>query len=329
MANPAKPQSPIARVLLLLALAFCLTPWASPPIALAIGIVLALAGLTAWPAQCKKWSKIAIQAGIVVLGLWISLQQVAHAGLTGLALSSGAIIVVLVLSLLLEKLLKPAKDVSTLLASGTAICGGSAIAATGTVIGASSGSMSIATAIVFLLNAVGVYVYPPIGHALDMSEQQFGAWAAIGVHDVAGVVAAAKGYTPRDLALEQATVIKLTRVLWIVPVAMVLGWLYRRSQHTDVKAAKSPFPWFIVMFLAACGLRAVLDKTIDSATATEIGNWAKIIASKLLSIALLLIGTGLSRSALRTVGWRALALGIILWVCVSVISLLVVRAVIQ
>ncbi|MGH7131528.1 MAG: YeiH family protein [Phycisphaerales bacterium] len=329
MADPAKPDHPIARVLLVLSLAFCLTPWASPPIALAIGILLALLGLTAWPAQCKRWSKVAIQAGIVVLGLWISLQQVARAGLTGLALSTGAIVVVLVLSLLLEKLLRPTKDVSTLLASGTAICGGSAIAATGTVIGASSGSMGIATAIVFLLNAVGVYVYPLIGHALEMTEQQFGAWAAIGVHDVAGVVAAAKGYTPSDLALEQATVIKLTRVLWIVPVAMILGWIYRRSQHTDVKAAKSPFPWFIVIFLAACGLRAVLDQTINTETAKQIGEWAKLVAGKLLSIALLLIGTGLSRSALRTVGWRALAMGVILWVCVSVISLLVVRAVIH
>ena len=326
MPEPPAPTQMIARALLLAALAFGLTPWASPPTALAIGIVLALAGLTAWPAECKKFSKIAIQTGIIVLGLWISLSQVAKAGMTGLVLSTGAIVLVLLLTFLLDALLRPAKDVSTLLASGTAICGGSAIAATGTVIGASSGSMSIATAIVFLLNAVGVYAYPPIGHALHLTEAQFGAWTAIGVHDVAGVVAAAKGYTPTDLALEQATVIKLTRVLWIVPVAMVLGWLYHRSQHAEVKAAKAPFPWFIVLFLAACGIRAALDHTIDDATAKQVGEWAKLIAGKLLSIALLLIGTGLSRAAMRTVGWRPLAMGILLWIGVSITGLFAVRS---
>jgi uncharacterized integral membrane protein (TIGR00698 family) len=324
----------LARVLLILAVLACLLPWVyppasayvTPPNALALGIVLALLGQTAWPSECKKYSRIIIQTGIVAIGLWISLPQIARAGLLGLALSSGAIVVSIVFCLLLEKLIKPPKDVSTLLSAGTAICGGSAIAATGTVIGATSAAIAVSTAVVFILNAIGVYTYPHIGHALNLSDTQYGAWCAIGVHDVAGVLAAAKGYSPGDKALEYATIIKLTRVLWIVPTALVLGWLYRRSQHTQTKAAKAPFPYFVIFFVLACGVRYLLDKTIDAQLAHDIGETAKKIATTLMTIALLLIGTGISLAAVRSVGWRALATGVVLWIMVSASALLAIRA---
>lgn len=297
-----------------------------PPIALAVGIVVGLLGLWKWKAQAKAASKILIQVSIVLLGFWISIDQVMKAGLAGLALSTGAIVLVLGVSWVLGAWLRTEKEVGTLLSAGTAICGGSAIAATGSAISASSGAIAASTAIVFLLNAIGVYVYPVIGRQMGLSDAQFGAWCAVGVHDVAGVVAAAKAYS--DAALADATVIKLTRVLWIVPVALVLRWQFVRAASKSGKSvgdAKSPFPWFIVWFVGACVLRAVLDKFVPGANAAAIATIGKNIATVLLATALFLIGTGISVAALRALGWRPLVHGILLWVVVSVMALVAVR----
>ncbi len=317
----------IAKTALILAALFALSPWCTPPLALAIGMVLGLLGLSAWPAQTKILSRYLIQSSIVLLGFWISLADVARAGLAGLALSTGAIVVVLLLSELLTRLLKTERQVGTLLSAGTAICGGSAIAATGQVIRATPGNMAIATAIVFILNAVGVYTYPLIGHALGLSDHQFGAWAAVGIHDLAGVVAASAGYDGRDIAQQDATVIKLTRVLWIVPVALALAWRYRRTNPTpDGAKTKSPFPWFIVFFIGACLLRALADRTLrDPAPIADIAAALKAIASAFLSVALLLIGAGLTRQTLKSVGWRPAAHAVILWLSVSALALVAIR----
>lgn len=296
-----------------------------PPITLAIGIALGLAGLwpQAWGAFSKKYSKVAIQTSIVLLGFWVSLEQVVRAGAAGLAFSTGAIVLVLVVSWLLGRLLKTDRDTGTLLSAGTAICGGSAIAATGSAINAAAATMAAATAIVFLLNAAGVYTYPLIGHALEMSDRQFGAWCAVGVHDVAGVVGAASAFSQEALA--DATVIKLTRVLWIVPVALLLRRM-SRDRHPEGGAPKAPFPWFIVLFLAACGLRAALDGMLGSGTVAPWADAARTAATILLSIALLLIGTAISRSTIAKLGWRPLVHGTALWVIVSVAALIASRA---
>ena len=295
-----------------------------PPITLAIGILLGLAGLwpAAWAAPSKKYSKIAIQASIVLLGFWVSLDQVARAGVAGLAFSTGAIVLVLAVSWLLGKLLSTDRDTGTLLSAGTAICGGSAIAATGSAINAASGTIAAATAIVFLLNAAGVYAYPAIGHALHMTDHQFGAWCAVGVHDVAGVVGAASAFSKEALA--DATVIKLTRVLWIVPVALILRRI-SRDRHPEGGKAKSPFPWFIVLFLAACGLRALLDRTLGAASVSPWSDGAKTAATILLSIALLLIGSAISRKTIATLGWRPIVHGTALWLIVSTAALFAAR----
>lgn len=297
----------------------------APPFALALGIVIGLLGF--WPAgwknAAKKHSKNLIQFSIVLLGFWISLEQVARAGLAGLALSTGAIVFVLLVSFLLQKLLKTERETGTLLCAGTSICGGSAIAATGSAINAKSGTMAAATAIVFILNAIGVYVYPLIGHALHLTDSQFGAWCAVGVHDVAGVVAAAKSYS--DAALADATVIKLTRVLWIVPVALILRHLHNKQNPAGSKPASSPFPWFILFFVAACILRAILDRSVGAESIKPIADIGKTLATLCLSIALFLIGTGISRSTIATLGWRPIAHGSLLWIITSAAAMAAVK----
>jgi hypothetical protein len=205
--RPGTEAGGLRKAVFLLAGAACVTPWVSAAGGLAIGMALALLGLTAYGPQGKKLSRTLIQAGVVLLGFSIPLQEVARAGTTGLAFAAGTIVLVFGLGWLLGRWL----GTEQLLSAGTAICGGSAIAATGAVISATAAQISVATATVFLLNACGVYAYPVIGQALGLSQEQFGAWAAVGIHDVAGVVAAGKAYG--DVALQQATVIKLTRVL--------------------------------------------------------------------------------------------------------------------
>lgn len=306
----------------------------TPPIALAVGIAIALAGLAAFPLQARKYSRLAMQTGIVLLGFWISLAQVAAAGLTGLLLSTGAVAVALAASLALSRLLRTPAETGTLLAAGTAICGGSAIAATGTVIRASAAAMAVSTAIVFLLNACGVFAYPAIGHALQLSQAQFGAWSAIGVHDVAGVVAASKAYGPQALA--DATVIKLTRVLWIIPTALLLARAYRSAPSAPPQAQQpsakgrwsilTALPAFVFLFLAACLARAALDWSLGADAVAPTADAGKSIATGLMTLALFLIGLGLSRDALRQVGWRPALHGVALWLVVSVTALFACRA---
>jgi len=295
-----------------------------PPITLAAGIALGLAGAWpgAWAPFAKKHSKAAIQLSIVLLGFWVSLEQVAKAGRDGLIFSTGAIAVVLAVSWVLGRLLRTDADTGTLLSAGTAICGGSAIAATGSAINAAPGTMAAATAIVFLLNAAGVYAYPAVGHALQMNDHQFGAWCAVGVHDVAGVVGAAGAYS--KAALGDATVIKLTRVLWIVPVALLLQRA-SRARRPETGKAKSPFPWFIVLFLLACGLRAALDRACGANAVTPWAEGARTAATLLLSFALLLIGSAISRSTIAALGWRPLVHGTALWLIVSGVALFAAR----
>ncbi len=371
----------------LVTIALVLSFWGifSAPVALAVGMVLALLNLAAFQADAKKLSKTLIQISIILLGFSIPLQDVARAGVQGLALSTGAIILVFGSAFLLARVLRVQDKMAALLAAGTAICGGSAIAATSGVIGAAAAETAVATAVIFLLNACGVYAYPAIGHALQLSDAQFGSWAAIGIHDVAGVVAAGKAYS--NAAADQATIIKLTRVLWIVPVAFTLAWWIRRNEAaagpvptpaagdapgTSPAPTKprpsAPIPWFILWFLIACALRSFVPAlntpisflqdsivnlssfatwlcptwladaaAIHTSTNTQgitpaitpgitLATLLRGIGKALLTVALLLIGLGLSRAALRQAGTRALAMGLILWLIVSIASLVAVRA---
>lgn len=325
----------------------CCLPFVTPPIALAGGMVLALFGLTSRTKQATKIAKYLIQVAVVLLGLGMDLHQVAKAGMVGFAFAAGTIVGTFALGAVLGKWLKTERTVTTLLSSGTAICGGSAIAATASVIGATEAQIAVAMGAVFLLNAIAIYIFPYIGELLHMSQEQFGTWAAVAIHDVANVVGAAASFDRSaaragnvlahpHLATETATAVKLTRTLWIAPVVMVCAWWFARlmrdearldpgSSGSDVPTkakAKIPVPWFVLWFVVAATIGTLLPQVHDVA---EIAG--KIAKEKLMTIALLLIGCGLSIGAIKSVGWRAMVLAVVLWVAISTVALVVVRGV--
>lgn len=323
----------------LLALVFTFTPWASAPIALALGIALALLGIAAWEHQSRKASRLLIQICIVLLGFSISLEEVAKAGSTGLLFAAGTILCTFSLGWLLGRVLRTEPNVTTLLCSGTAICGGSAIAATAAIIRATAAQMSVALAAVFILNAAAIYLFPPLGHALGLSQAQFGTWCAIALHDMSSVVAAAKAYG--DEALKIATVIKLCRVLWLVPVSIFAAWLISRDTSSAAPGGASAkprgvagyVPWFIALFLVASVLRTWVpflsahhfDLSWADQPILSLSDLCKTLAKQGMVVALFLIGAGLSKSAVASVGWRPFALALILWVTISSASLWIVK----
>jgi len=326
-------ESPIQRwdkrwVLLALAAGACLTPWVGTPIALTTGLVLALLGLA--PRRLPKaWSKYLIQVSVVLLGFTMSISEVAKHGMSGILFAAGTILGTFLLAALLTKLLRTEPVVSTLVASGTAICGGSAIAATAAAIRANPPQMAVALATVFLLNAAALYIFPPLGHAIGMTNVQFGTWAAVAIHDISSVVGAAAAFDPTSEEVAQtATTIKLARVLWIVPVTFVAGWWFGRRRTEEERAAervggtrfRSPVPIFVILFVLAATVRQFTPAL------EEVSDTLYFVAKKGMAVALLLIGASLSKEALASVGWRPMVLGVILWVAVSVTSLMVIRA---
>lgn len=332
------PHSPLARVVFLLGVCAAATPWLSPPLALTLGIVLALFSLTAFSGHAKKLSRFLIQACVIALGLRMDLRQLVSAALEGLIFAAATICGAFVLGMLLGKLLKTGKELSLLLCSGTAICGGSAIGAVGTAISASASNMAVATASIFLLNAAALYLFPVIGHALHLSDTQFGTWAGVAIHDVSSVVGAASSYhadaaAATSVALDTANVVKLSRVLWIAPIAWAAAWWMHRDSAAQGIAAdqpkrKVPFPWFVLYFVLASALRTFLPPVLhlsDQLVLTITGQ-VKTVAQLGFQVALFLIGSGLSPAAIRSVGWRAFAQAILLWLTLAAASLLVVRS---
>lgn len=323
----------IGEVLIVVAAAVCVSPWGSPQVGLLMGMALALAGLTWRPRLAKKLSRVLIQACIVLLGLTINLSEVARAGVSGLVFAAGTIAGAFVVGLALARLLRVEGKLATLLCSGTAVCGGSAIAATSSVIRARDAHTSIALACVFLLNALALYLFPWLGHRLDLSQHQFGAWAAVAIHDVASVVGAGAAYG--EVARADATIIKLVRVLWIVPIALATGWYWRRRDAREgapgspatgpgaSAGSKRPgltgvVPWFILLFLVTSTVRTLWPGLSGADPAIKFATRAG------MSVALLLIGAGLSVRAVKEVGWRALLMATLLWVALSAAALAVV-----
>ena len=322
----------LQQTLFLLAAALCAAPWPNAytgAIALAVGIIFALLSLTCWPNQTKSLSRWLLQACIVALGLRLDISQLAHAAIDGLALAIATIFGALALGLLLGKLLGVGRDLSLLISSGTAICGGSAIASVGSAIRAKSSDMAMATAVVFTLNAVGVFTLPSLGHALHLSDHAFGTWAGVAIHDMASVSAVAKGYhavnAPDALtstALDQANVVKLTRVLWIIPITLAAAWWAARRdrQQTDATAKpKMQWPWFIGLFILASLLRTLIPAL------AQFSSEIKLVTSCGFQLALFLIGAAVSKAALKGMGWRALAQAIILWLILALATALVLR----
>jgi uncharacterized integral membrane protein (TIGR00698 family) len=289
------------------AIAFCLTPWASPPIALAIGLAIALTIGQPLPRQTtSRATKILLQASVVGLGFGANLHSVIEAGREGIFFTIATIAGTLILGYVIGRALGVERTTAHLISSGTAICGGSAIAAVGPVLGATDEEMSVSLGTVFILNSIALFIFPPIGHALAMTQRQFGIWSAIAIHDTSSVVGAAARFGPE--ALRIATTVKLTRALWIVPLTLATAAVFRK------RSARVAVPWFIGFYVIASVLRtyAPLPPSSFDATVT--------LAKIGLTITLFLIGAGLSRKAIAAVGTRPLILGVILWIAISCVS---------
>jgi uncharacterized integral membrane protein (TIGR00698 family) len=260
----------------------------------------------------SKATKLLLQASIVGLGFGIHLRQVVAAGRTGLLFTVISIAVTLLLGYLAGRALRVDTTTSHLISSGTAICGGSAIAAVGPILGASDDEMSVSLGTIFVLNAVALFVFPPLGAYIGLTQSQFGMWAGIAIHDTSSVVGAASRYGLE--ALQIATPVKLARALWIVPLALLTALAFRR------KSTRIAIPWFIGLFLLASIIRTYVEAP------ESLWNAITRIARIGMTVTLFLIGAGLSRAALRVVGPRPLILGILLWIVISVASLYAVIA---
>lgn len=299
--------------------------WASPPIALLAGIFFTLMighPFVHWNHQITKYL---LQTSVVLLGFSMNLPVVLRLGLNGSFFAATSIAATLALGYWLGRRFSLDRNVSILISVGTAICGGSAIAAVSTVIAATEAEIAVSIGTVFLLNAAALYIFPWVGHLLHLSQNQFGLWAGIGIHDISSVVGAGMNYGPE--ALLCATAVKLSRALWIVPVTLGIastigGNTSMRkdgNQTESRRRTKIAIPWFIGFFLLASLLRSVSPTlAASSPVIAEIAHRAMILV-------LFLIGTALSLRVLRSLGWRTILMGVILWIFISSISLMVIK----
>lgn len=291
------------------------TGWISPPIALAVGLAFGLTLGNPVPDISGRAAKTLLQWSVIGLGFGLNLQAVWGAGRIGFGFTVATIVGTLLVGFWLGRYLKVESQTSLLVSVGTAICGGSAIAAIGAVVNADGKAMSVSLITVFVLNAVGLLVFPPLGHFLGMNQSNFGVWSAIAIHDTSSVVGAAAKYG--DYALNVATTVKLSRALWIFPLVLVLSCIRRPC------GAKIKLPWFIFAFLAAAGVRTAWPE--GGFVFDVIKQGAKLG----LTLTLFLIGAGLSRDALRTVGIRPMLQGVLLWIMVSLVGLLAVQSILS
>lgn len=300
----------IAKATFVALLIFCLTPWCTPPVALALGLALALT--LGCPFPTSKATRLLLQLSVVGLGFGMNLGKVLEAGRAGLLFTIATIAGTLVAGWWIGRVMRISRSTAHLISSGTAICGGSAIAAVGPVIGASDEEMSVSLGTVFILNSVALFAFPAIGRALHLSQTEFGVWAAIAIHDTSSVVGAAAAYGVE--ALQIATTVKLARALWIVPLALVTAAVFHR------KKAKVALPWFILFFVIAAVIRTYVPEP------AELWSLLVRVARIGLTATLFLIGASLSRRSLLAVGLRPMLLGVVLWVVISAVGLWAVTA---
>ena len=287
--------------LLLAGLLAALHPAVSPGVALAAGLALALGLGHGHRATVRRWTPRLLALSVAALGADLDLGRVLHAGLKGAGFAFCSILFVLGLGLALIRLLGVDRRTGLLVSVGTAICGGSAIAAAAPVLDAEEGETGLALATVFLLNAVALWVFPLLGHLAGLAPATFGLWAALGIHDTSSVVGAALAYGGG--ALEVATTTKLARALWIVPLTLLLARLHPRQEGRG----KAKRPWFILGFLAAAALCTWIPALRPCGHGVAWG------ARRLLVLTLFLVGAGLDRETLARVGWRPALMGVLLW----------------
>ncbi len=291
----------------------------APWFALFLGLVYAMVFQCPYPKFNKKTSKYLLQASVVGLGFGMNLVESLKSGSDGMLFTVVSVVGVMVLGVLMGKWLSINRKTAYLISSGTAICGGSAIAAVGPVLKADDNEMAVSLGVVFVLNAVGLFIFPPIGHLFDMSQAQFGTWAAIAIHDTSSVVGAGDAYGPEALRL--ATLIKLTRALWIIPLALFTMFLFRDKNGGG--KGKIAIPWFIFLFIMAMVVNTYLPLPAWL-TSTLV-----YLAKKGLVLTLFLIGAGLSVKTVKAVGFKPFVLAIALWIIIGVSSFFVVMATID
>lgn len=304
------------KIVFFLCILLCLTPFVSPPVALALGLISALAVGNPFPERSKKFTPYLLRGSVVLLGFGMNLSSVIKAGKDGVLFTIATIFGTLAVGYLIGKMLGINGKTSNLIAGGTAICGGSAIAAISPAIRADADETSVSLGTIFILNSVALFVFPVVGHLLDLNEHQFGIWSAIAIHDTSSVVGAAARYG--NEALQTATTVKLARALWIAPVALMFAFLYR-PKHGETKLSQI-IPWFIFLFLLATVIRTYAPAQIPPSLFDGFVNLAKAG----LTVTLFLIGASLSLETLKKVGVKPLIQGIILWVIISLVSLFAV-----
>jgi uncharacterized integral membrane protein (TIGR00698 family) len=300
----------LAKILFALGLVLSFTGLFSQPIALSLGILFGLSFSHPYINESRGIARTLLQSSVVALGFGMNLHEVLKAGRSGFIYTALGISFALLVGLALGKLLQVRGNSSILITAGTAICGGSAIAAIGPILQANEEEMAVSLGTIFILNSIALLIFPPIGDALHLSQSQFGLWAALAIHDTSSVVGAAAKYGPQALVI--GTTVKLARALWIVPLALATAAIkHNRS--------RLPFPWFIAFFVLA----AVINSNLRALTSL---NKSLFTLGRLgLTATLFLIGSGISRSTVKAVGWRPLLLGVLLWLGVGLTSLYFIR----
>lgn len=284
----------------------CFLPFMSPAIALFAGLLFSLLGIR--HASFHRYTSPVLQLSIVLMGFGMSLSEVIIASRTGFVATAISVVSVMIMGILLGKLFKVEKKIALLIATGTAICGGSAIAAVAPILQSKSYQSSFALIVVFVLNAVALFLFPFVGRKLGLSQELFGNWAAIAIHDTSSVVGAGAEYG--DKALQVATTVKLIRALWIIPLSLVIAFFQKNEQRNSIK-----FPWFILFFLFAILFANFFPEQHSS---FDHFSW---LGKRGMVIALFLIGSNITLAEIKKSGPRSFALGITLWVATAVGSL--------
>ncbi len=293
----------------------------SPPVALLGGIAFGFTVVHPYRKEASSLAKLLLQISVILLGFGMNLQQVVHAGRSGFLYTAISIALAVMLGLLLGKLLNVGGKASYLITLGTAICGGSAIAAIAPITDANEEEISVSMGTVFLLNSVALLLFPVIGWSLHLSQSQFGLWAALAIHDTSSVVGAAARYGPQALAI--GTTVKLARALWIVPVSLVTAAYMGRAakrEGRDGHHARVKVPWFIFLFVGASVLSTYLPRFMGAYLDLNRLGKAGLTAT------LFLIGTSLSKKTLHTVGIKPFLQGVLLWIIVGTASLVAIHS---
>lgn len=286
---------------------FCIFPYITPPLALFLGIVLAFVYKGEEKIKTGKLTKFLLQSSVICMGFQMSVHEVIHTGKTGFTITVFSVIVTIILGIIAGKALKVEKNTTLLISSGTAICGGSAIAAIAPILEAKNNQISFSLAVIFVLNAIGLFIFPAIGHWLNMDQTHFGYWAAIAIHDTSSVVGACSAYGEK--ALQVGTTVKLVRTIWIIPLALSIAFLNKN------KASKINIPWFILFFIIAI----IIGNYVPDMGETNYHlSW---LGRKGMIVSLFFIGTSIKPKELKKTGPKAFLLGIILWIAIGILSL--------